>query len=210
VSAFVSSADSALRAMADLVLSDDNKTVQQPHEKHMTLLLFECKAAILSGALRTFLGVHESKALRHLQIDEAKLRQVGLDGESPVSFWINQVPETCMLREAAIRVMSAKPSSTAVERLWNGFGDNLTAKRLPFKNNTLATVVYAKMNHRILGTHGHVITEAQFDSLLDFVHEVVEEELVKHSKGSVQNEQTEQCEGAISSSSSGFGSAEGW
>jgi hypothetical protein len=39
VSAFISSADNALRAMADLVLSDDNKTVQQRHEKHETLSL---------------------------------------------------------------------------------------------------------------------------------------------------------------------------
>jgi hypothetical protein len=89
-------------------------------------------------------------------------------------------------------------------------GYNLTAKRRLFKNNTLATVVCAKMNHHILGTHGDVITEAQFDSLLEFVHEVIEEELVKHSKGGVQNEQTEQCVGAISSSSSDSGSAEGW
>jgi hypothetical protein len=66
------------------------------------------------------------------------------------------------------------------------------------------------MNHHILGTHGDVIKEARFDSLLDFVDEVVEEELVQHSKGGVQNEQTEQCEGPISSSSSGSGSAEGW
>jgi hypothetical protein len=133
-----------------------------------------------------------------------------VDGESPVSFWVNHVLETCLLREAAIRAMSAKPSITAVERLWNGFGDNLTVKRRSFKNDTVATVVYAKMNHHILGTHGDVITEAQFDSLLEFVDELVEEELVKRSKGGVQNEQTEQCEGAISSSSSGSGSAEGW
>jgi hypothetical protein len=117
--------------------------------------------------------------------------------DSSVSFWVNQVPETCLLREVAIRLMSAKPSSTAVEKLWNGFGDNLRAKRRSFKNSTPATVVYAKMNHHILGTHGDVITEAQFDSLLDFVDEVVEEELVKHSKGAVHNEQTEKCEGAI-------------
>jgi hypothetical protein len=31
------------------------------------------------------------------------------------------------------------------------------------------------------------MTEAQFDSLLDFVDEVVEGEPVKHSKGGVQN-----------------------
>jgi hypothetical protein len=61
-----------------------------------------------------------------------------VDEESPVSFWADQVPETCLLREAAIRAMSAKPSSSAVERLWNGFGDTLTAKRRSFKNNTLA------------------------------------------------------------------------
>jgi hypothetical protein len=153
--------------------------------------------------------VHESKTLKYLQIDEAKLTQVGVDEESPVSFWVDQVPKMCLLMEAAIRVMSANRSSTAVERLWIGFGDNLTAKRGSFKNNTLATVVYAKMKHHILGTHGDVITEAQFDSLLDLVHVVVEEELVQHSKGGVQNEKTEQCVGAISSSSSGSGSAEG-
>jgi hypothetical protein len=107
-------------------------------------------------------------------------------------------------------VMSAKPSSTAVKRVWNGFGNNLTAKRRSFKKSTLATVVHAKMNHQILGTHGDVITGAQFDSLLDFVDEVVEQELVQHSKGGVQNEQTEICEGAIASSSSGSESSEGW
>jgi hypothetical protein len=32
---------------------------------------------------------------------------------------------------------------------------------------------------------------------------------VQHSKGAVQNEQTEQCEGAISPWSSGCGSTEG-
>jgi hypothetical protein len=207
---FIASADSALRAMVDLVLPDDNKTVQHRHEKHNSLSLVEVKAAILSGALRTFLGVHESKTLKHLQIDEAKLRQVGVDGESPVSFWVNQVPDTCLLREAAIRVMSAKPSSTAVERLWNSFGDNLTAKRRSFKNQTLATVVYAKMNHRILGSGGDVFTEPQFESLLDFVDEVHEEELVQQSKGGVQNEQIVQIEGDIASETSGSGSAGSW
>jgi hypothetical protein len=65
------------------------------------------------------------------------------------------------------------------------------------------------MKHHILGTHGDVITEAQFHTFLDFVDEVVEEEIVQHSKGGVQNEETEQCSGAISSSSSDSGCAEG-
>jgi hypothetical protein len=93
----------------------------------------------------------------------------GVNGESPVyvSFLVNQVSRTCLFREAAFRVMSAKPS-TAVERLRNGFGDHLTAKRKSLQDNTLASVVYAKMNHKILGTHGDVMTKAQFDSLLYF------------------------------------------
>jgi hypothetical protein len=49
-------------------------------------------------------------------------------------------------------------------------------------------VTHAKMNHHILGTHGGVITETQFDSLLDSVDEVVER--VQLSKGGVQNNRT--------------------
>jgi hypothetical protein len=41
------------------------------------------------------------------------------------------------------------PQDAVVERLWNGFGDNLTANRRSFKDNTLATVVFAKMNYHI-------------------------------------------------------------
>jgi hypothetical protein len=66
------------------------------------------------------------------------------------------------------------------------------------------------MNHHIVGTHGNVITEAQFNSLLDSVNEVVEEERVQLSKGGVLNEQTKQCDGAVSSSSSCSGGTEGW
>jgi hypothetical protein len=87
---------------------------------------------------------------------------------------------------------------------------DLTANRRSFKSSTVATAAYAKINHHILGTHGDVMTEAQFDSLLDFVDAVAEGELVQHSKGGVQNEQTEKCEGAIYSSSSGSASAESW
>jgi hypothetical protein len=119
--------------------------------------------------------------------------QVGVDERFPVSIWVNQKPERCLLRGAAMTEMPAKPSDTAFERLWIGFGDHLRAKRRSFKNGVLATVPYAKMNHRVLGTHGNMNPEAQFDSLLDFVEEVVEEELVLDTKGGVQNEQNEQC-----------------
>jgi hypothetical protein len=43
------------------------------------------KAALLYGALRAFVGVHETKKLKDLQIDEDRLKQVGVNGDVPVS-----------------------------------------------------------------------------------------------------------------------------
>lgn len=47
-----------------------------------------------------------------------------------------------LLREAGIRV---NPSSTAVERLWNVFGDNLPAKRRSMKDTNLGELGYTRM-----------------------------------------------------------------
>jgi hypothetical protein len=175
---FLSSADSCLREMADIVLHDTHKTVVERSKKMPTVALVDVKQALLTGALRAFIGVHQSKKLKHLNISEDKLKQFGVDGEAPVSFWVHDVPHDCLLREAAIRVMSAKPSSTAVERLWNAFGDNLTAKRRSMKNSTLSELVYAKMNVDLLDTgDGKQLTDIPlFESVLDFVDAVIEEE----------------------------------
>jgi hypothetical protein len=199
---FIASADSALRQMADFVLPDQHKTVQQRHAKNKSLSLVDVKAALLSGPLRAFVGVHETKTLKH----------VGVDGEGPVSFWLHQVPEDCLLREAAVRVMSAKPSSTAVERLWNSSGDNLTAKRRSMKNSTLATIVYAKMNNHLLDNRqaSGMTDTPGFESLLDFVDEMHEEELLQQSKGGVQCDQRSASLGAGTSDSSGSGDADSW
>jgi hypothetical protein len=64
---------------------------------------------------------------------------------------VHDVPSDCLLRQVGIRVMYAKPSSTAVKCLWNSFGDNLTAKRRSLLNETLQIFVYTKMNHGPLG-----------------------------------------------------------
>jgi hypothetical protein len=78
--------------------------------------------------------------------------------------------------------MSAKPSSTAVERLWNSFGDNLTAKRRSILNETLQMLVYTKMNHGVLKHDGVDLGSVDvkdygFQSILEFVDELIEEEL---------------------------------
>jgi hypothetical protein len=64
------------------------------------------------------------------------------------------VPSDCLLRQVDIRVMSTDPSSTAVERLWNSFGDNLTAKRRSLLDDTLNVFLYTKMNHWLLRFDG--------------------------------------------------------
>jgi hypothetical protein len=99
---------------------------------------------------KPFVGAHATKKLKHLGVSNEQLNECRIDDEPPVSFWEHQVPAHCLVRDAGYCVMSAKPSSTAVERLWHAFGDNLSAKRCSMKNETLATVVYAQMNMLLL------------------------------------------------------------
>jgi hypothetical protein len=110
--------------------------------------------------------------------------------------------------------MSAKPSSTAVERLWNSFGDNLTAKMRSILNETLQMLVYTKMNHGVL-KHDAVdlgsvdVKDYGFQSILEFVDELIEEELaVGGAEGHVHVEAdaVELSGDAISSS----GAADDW
>ena len=87
-----------------------------------------------------------------------------------------------------MRAMSARPSSTAVERLWNSFGDNLTAKRRSLLNETLQMLVYTKLNHFVLqwdDVDCSKIRDAhyQFQSILEFVDHMIEEELVARECG---------------------------
>jgi hypothetical protein len=181
--AVIRSADECLRSMADVVLSDDDKIVVERSKTSHELSLAKVKQALLSGALKAYLGVHASKSRKHLHITDDMLQQFGVCGEPPVAFWQQTVPPQCLLREAGIRAMSAKPSSAAVERLWNAFGDNLTAKRRSLKNSTLAEVVYVKMNISLIPNGVEQPQEeygaSGFDSVLDFVDAIVEEEMVE-------------------------------
>jgi hypothetical protein len=48
--------------------------------------------------------------------EKDELKEAGSSDDTPASFWVHDVPSDCLLRQVGIRVMSAKPSSTAVER----------------------------------------------------------------------------------------------
>ncbi len=194
--AFIRSADQSLRSMADVVLSDSHKIVVERAKVSRQLSLVKVKEALLSGALKAYLGVHASKSRKHLHITEDMLAQYGVGGEPPVAFWEQTVPPECLLREVGIRAMSAKPSSAAVERLWNAFGDNLTSKRRSLKNTTLAEVVYVKMNIRLI-PNGVDMLEGEygasgFDDVLDFIDAIEEEELVKGLESDEQMEEAVQ------------------
>jgi hypothetical protein len=80
-----------------------------------------------------------------------------------------------------IRVISTKPSLTAVERLWNSFVDNLTAKRRSSLNDTLHMFVYTTMNHWQLQFDEVDASieqlECSFQSVPEFVDEMIENEL---------------------------------
>ena len=165
--------------MADILLLDDHPVVMERAKGHPELPLVQTRQALVSGALRALIDVHPTKKLRHLHFDEEKVTQFGVSEETPVSLWEQQVPVTCLQREAGIRVMSAKPSATAVERLWHVFGDNLTAKRRSMKDSTLAELVYERMNCHLLDkdqAQGCGMPQ-QFESVLEWIDESVLDEV---------------------------------
>jgi hypothetical protein len=77
--------------------------------------------------------------------------------------------------------MSTKPSSTAVKRLWNSFGEDLTVKQRSLLNETVQMLMYTKMNHWLLQFDGvdACIEQLEYSlqSVLEFVDEMIGNEL---------------------------------
>jgi hypothetical protein len=83
--------------MADVELSDNHKIVVERSKTSLELSLVKVKEALLSGALKAYLGVHASKSRKHLHITEDMLAQFGVCGAPPVAFWEETVPPQCLL-----------------------------------------------------------------------------------------------------------------
>lgn len=64
--------------MASVALPDSHKTLVEVQKKNPAMSVVETKQEILSGALKAFIGVHSIKKLKHSDICEEKLRQVGI------------------------------------------------------------------------------------------------------------------------------------
>jgi hypothetical protein len=89
------SSDACIRDMADMVLSDDHKLVLAKIMNDPILSMVEAKRALLSGALKAFVGVHESKKLEHLGISEKELQEAGSSDDTLASFWLHDAPSDC-------------------------------------------------------------------------------------------------------------------
>jgi hypothetical protein len=88
--------------MADLVLPDTHTLVIGRQKSSPDLSPVEAKRALLSGALRAFVGVHDKKKPKHLGVDEGKLKEAGSGGDAPVSFWVHEVPTACSERQVFV------------------------------------------------------------------------------------------------------------
>jgi hypothetical protein len=104
----------------------------------------------MSTKLKMWLGTHTKYNKVHLGVDNRKLEQCTAECDC-IDFWSTDVPaDRCWLRRAAMRVLCAKPSSTAAECLWSHFRDVFAVKRKAMMSNTLQKLVYVKMNMHIL------------------------------------------------------------
>jgi hypothetical protein len=89
----------------------------------------------------------------------------------------------------------------------------LTAKRRSMKNNTLATLVYAKMNVDLLDNiDGSKLTDSpMFESVLDFVDAVIQEEMIEMLGSDLEaGSESQQQPNEIKSSDSDSGDAADW
>jgi hypothetical protein len=153
----------------------------QDKVQHMAMQ--DAKELVLETHLRAFIGVHPKVTNKRLKIPDDALRKC-VGSESPMDFWCVQVPKSVWLRLVAMRLLSAKPTSCAVERLWNVFGDVCTKKRRSMGKGRVAQLVHARMNmhllpHDKLPELGFMVdSNAAFNSVFEAVAQIDDEEEV--------------------------------
>lgn len=150
---FLHSATECLKEMADVIISDEDPVFQVFVTKfrgadptHQEMSLKAIKQQRLGAKLKAWLGL-SSNDIKSLGLTEAQLEQCVATSD-PVRFDVKA--EKSYLRCAALRVLCAKPSSTAVERLWSHFRDTSTNKRCSMLSSTLSSTVFTKMNMHLL------------------------------------------------------------
>jgi hypothetical protein len=159
----------------------------------------------MSTEFKMWLGTHKKYSRVHLGVDSRKLEQCTAECDC-IDFWSTDVPaDRCWLRRAAMRVLCAKPTSTAVERLWSHFRDVFAVKRKAMMSNTLQKLVYVEMNMHQL-PHDELPGQLCLDLLSapvnhEWVSNIVEAAEEHELELAVERPATEACVEHVSSSS---------
>jgi hypothetical protein len=144
--------------MVDMVISDDNDVFENyvlrfrsADPSHECMSLLSIKQQRLPAELKASLGMSKhTTGRKSLGITESQLEQC-VASSDPVHFWQYDVnPEKSFLRDSALRVLCAKPSSTAMKKIWSHFRDTFTTLRRSMCRSTLHTTVYTKLNMHLI------------------------------------------------------------
>jgi hypothetical protein len=131
--------------------------------------------------------VHSEHSRSVLGIHDHLLNQY-IDSDSPLNFWQVSCPtksSTGLLRLAALRVLSGKPTSLGVERLWSGARLVLTDNRRSMGSARLMQLLNAKLNMHLLedsmileqlGVKDFFANEVMFEDVFEEVQALCEEE----------------------------------
>jgi hypothetical protein len=146
---FLRSADSVLEDVSKFAFEETEccvkSVVDRKREEEMSF--YQNVHQKLSAELKAWLGIHPNpKVALPPGVQAAKLLQCTSDCD-PFDFWSTEViADKSCLRKAAMRVLSAKPSSCAVERVWSHFRDVFSPKRRSLLSTTLRRLVFVKLN----------------------------------------------------------------
>jgi hypothetical protein len=151
----------------------------------------------MSTELKMWFGIHTKYSRVHLGVDSRKLEQCTAECDC-IDVWSTDVPvDRCWLYRAAMRVLCAKPTSTAVKRSWNHFRVVFAVKRKAMMFNTLQKLVYVKMNMHML-PHDELPGQLCLDLLSapvnhEWVSDIVEAAEEHELELAVERQATEAC-----------------
>jgi hypothetical protein len=134
--------------------------------------------------------VHPEHGRSKLRITDELLAKHG-DDDSPLTFWQVSCPNSCLLRKAALRILSGKAAALGVERLWSAARITLTDIRRSMLTSRLMQLLKCKLNVGLLEDRvfldklcvklleDDLAFQSIFDDLLQFEEE---EQIEEHAR----------------------------
>jgi hypothetical protein len=114
--------------------------MQQKRLRQAYCLQQSCRLPSAAELLR----VHPEHGRSKLHITD-ELAKHGCD-DSPLTFWQVSCPNSCLLRKAALRILSGKATALGVQRLWSVVRITLTINRLSILPSRQMQLLKCKLN----------------------------------------------------------------